>query len=185
VKLIFCPSCEDMFKLQASRRYCDCGESWGYYLPDGLNAVISDGSVPIGIENVSFASALIKKDIETETGTRFTAFLIPPSAKTIKRSSSIVTRPVSPSQEDVPPPETAEEIRNGRLIISFSYLLCSDPKSTIDEAAITAHALRCSAEEIQFTCRFDPETSSWVYVFIHGTDRCPATIEIPFDHVER
>jgi hypothetical protein len=52
MKLIYCPECLDMKKLQMLRlRRCTCGKAWGYYLDDDLTAEIGGTAVPIAIEN--------------------------------------------------------------------------------------------------------------------------------------
>lgn len=76
MKLIFCPVCEDVVKLVASRRYCHCARSYGQYLGDGLHAEIGGEAVPIGFDNHSFARAIKQRPEEGE-GSRFEAFIIP------------------------------------------------------------------------------------------------------------
>lgn len=84
MKLIFCPKCEDLLKLNKVLRYCACRESWGFYNGDGLTAQIGGDAIPIGFNNASFASA-IKNRPEFGLGREFTAFVIPEKCSTIER----------------------------------------------------------------------------------------------------
>lgn len=83
MKLIYCPKCQDIFKLRWDLRHCECGEAWGYYRDDGLNAVIGGGAVPIGFANQSFLNALKNRPKEGQ-GKRFAAFVIPEYCPTVK-----------------------------------------------------------------------------------------------------
>lgn len=81
MKLIFCPKCQDMFKLQKHMRYCMCKKSYGKY--NGLlDASIGGEAIPIGIANRSFAAALTFRP-EDGLGEEFTAFVIPRKCRTI------------------------------------------------------------------------------------------------------
>ena len=82
MKLIFCPKCEDIRKLSYDLRRCSCGEAWGYYRDDGLNAVIGGGAIPLGIENSSLIRALKVRPIDG-MGSRFVAFVIPEKCSTV------------------------------------------------------------------------------------------------------
>jgi hypothetical protein len=81
MKLIFCPLCQDVIKLTLALRYCQCGESHGYYLDD-INAQIGGKAIPLGFMNYSLAQA-IKRRPETGQGQEFTAFVIPRNVSTI------------------------------------------------------------------------------------------------------
>ncbi|MEO0869840.1 MAG: hypothetical protein AAFY17_15660 [Cyanobacteria bacterium J06642_11] len=48
MKLIFCPHCHDIRKLAYELRRCGCGEAWGYYRDDGLNAVVGGWGYTVG-----------------------------------------------------------------------------------------------------------------------------------------
>ena len=61
MKLIFCTSCNDLFRLMRAGRCCTCGRSYGRYLEDGLNAIIGGDAIPVGISNTSLNDALQKK----------------------------------------------------------------------------------------------------------------------------
>lgn len=88
LKLIFCPQCEDIFRLiRDEDRVCKCGKSGGRY-NDDLRAEIWGNAVPLGFENASFAKALTMRPKKSVLGARFTAFVIPKECDTI----SIITR---------------------------------------------------------------------------------------------
>ncbi len=84
MKLIFCTECHDVVKLQRVYRTCSCGKSGGMYRPDGLTAIVSGNSIPIGIANKSFTDA-IKNRPAQGTGSEFCAFVIPEKCDTIDR----------------------------------------------------------------------------------------------------
>jgi len=66
MKLLFCPECTDVRKLEQEPEIteCKCGKSWGFYKSDGWNAVIAGKGLAIGIDNNSLAYA--KKQRLTE-----------------------------------------------------------------------------------------------------------------------
>ena len=82
MKLLFCPLCQDVVKLQQITRQCLCGKSEGYYLPDGDHAVIKGQGIPLGFANSSLVNALESRPV-TGKGSLFTAFVIPKSCPTI------------------------------------------------------------------------------------------------------
>lgn len=85
MKLILCPKCSDVVLLrQGKKRTCECKQSWGEYLEDGLNAVIGGQAIPLGFENRSFVAAL-KKRPEYGQGKEFSAFIIPVHCPTIQQ----------------------------------------------------------------------------------------------------
>ncbi|WP_250628382.1 hypothetical protein [Pinirhizobacter soli] len=75
MKLILCPSCEDVFKLALDIRRCTCGKSWGRYLAGGIDAEISATAVPIGFANSTLLRA-IRSRPDHGLGVQFTAFVI-------------------------------------------------------------------------------------------------------------
>lgn len=83
MKLIHCPQCQDIMKLNMTAKMCVCGKSWGIYI-DGLNAIIGGKAIPIGIENHSFFTAVCNQPLEG-WGTMFNAFVIPVNCATIKK----------------------------------------------------------------------------------------------------
>lgn len=58
MKLILCKECQDVIKLQLTKRSCMCGKSYGYYKKDEFNAVISGPCIPIGINNNSLITGI-------------------------------------------------------------------------------------------------------------------------------
>lgn len=85
MKLIFCPICEDIVKLRKYLRKCDCGESGGYYLADGINAELTGEAVPLGIGNSTFITALRNRPM-SGNGQRFEAFVIPKICLTVRQA---------------------------------------------------------------------------------------------------
>jgi hypothetical protein len=51
LKLLYCPICEDIKKLNFYIRYCECGESWGLYNSDGEKACIGGMTKLVGVGN--------------------------------------------------------------------------------------------------------------------------------------
>lgn len=87
MKLMFCPACHDVLKLRVgSHRKCECGQSWGRYMPDGQHAEVFGKAVPLGFVNISFAHALRNRP-EVGHGERFTAFVIPRDCQTVTEGS--------------------------------------------------------------------------------------------------
>lgn len=95
MKLIFCPKCQDVKKLQLEITTCRCNNSWGKYL-DGINAEIGGDAIPIGISNSSLAEAIVKETEYKESvvpyyrplrtkGFEFTAFIIPKNCESVKK----------------------------------------------------------------------------------------------------
>ena len=98
MKLIFCEKCHDLVKLKKKMdRTCECGESGGKYVDD-LNAEIWGPCYKIGFANHSFTAAIIAQGLSGDStekiaygiacvtkGRNFEAFIIPESAKTMKR----------------------------------------------------------------------------------------------------
>jgi len=87
MKLLFCPKCSDVFKLQKEMRSCVCGESKGKYLKDGIKATVLSG-IPIGIDNGSFVRALGSRP-KTGMGERFEAFVIPEVCLSINKEKEL------------------------------------------------------------------------------------------------
>ncbi len=83
MKLIFCPKCQDVFKIPSGKIYkrCKCGHVYGKYIDD-LNAEISKHAIPIGFDNPSLKDALWRRP-EAGPGSEFTAFVIPTDCGTI------------------------------------------------------------------------------------------------------
>ena len=60
MKLLYCPNCNDVFSLSNEEKICTCGQCFGWYEDDGLNATISYCAIPLGFHNSSFLNALEK-----------------------------------------------------------------------------------------------------------------------------
>jgi hypothetical protein len=78
-------------KLRTRQRDCECGESWGYYHPDGEHATIGGAAVALGFSNLSFPLALSVQPEDGEQGERFEAFIIPKKCKTVTVLPTYVT----------------------------------------------------------------------------------------------
>ena len=59
MKLIFCSTCHDVFKLSRTLKSCECGKAKGRYLGDGLYAEINGGAIPIGMANSTVAKGVV------------------------------------------------------------------------------------------------------------------------------
>lgn len=95
MKLLFCKACVDVRKLSTRTiTVCDCGASKGKYLEDGLNATVEgDRALVLGFDNNSLRAAIMQDGrlpkeygAEGEPGVRFEAFIIPNSARSVKRA---------------------------------------------------------------------------------------------------
>ena len=70
MKLIYCPECDDVLKLNTIPRLCKCQQSGGQYLEDDLHAEYWGKAVPLGFANPSFVKALQNRPEEGD-GERF------------------------------------------------------------------------------------------------------------------
>jgi hypothetical protein len=82
MKLLYCPSCGDIFNLAKQVKTCSCGKVKGYYT-DNLNAIYT-GGIPIGFTNNSFSQAVLNQPING-WGYNFIAFVIPQQCGTFKK----------------------------------------------------------------------------------------------------
>jgi len=88
MKLIYCKKCGDIVKLgmEKDSSTCQCGASGGYYLKDGLHAEIWGDAIPLGIDNNSFESALLRRNfLDIAGGVFFDAFVIPKICDTVTK----------------------------------------------------------------------------------------------------
>jgi len=94
MKLFLCGKCQDIVRCQKTERKCKCGESTGYYLDNGLDAVFSGKHCfPIGLSNSALSKALKMANIENKhqkepttcSGVDFKAFVILDCATTITK----------------------------------------------------------------------------------------------------
>lgn len=59
MKLLFCDTCWDIFKLSThEERKCQCGKVSGYYEPDGLGAIVNGEGYSLAIGNGSLVQAI-------------------------------------------------------------------------------------------------------------------------------
>ena len=84
MKLIYCPVCNDVRKLDYQVTVCKCGASRGWYADDGLNATIQGEAIPLGFNNTSLVAAL-ENQPEDGAGEVFTAFVIPKACPTVAK----------------------------------------------------------------------------------------------------
>jgi hypothetical protein len=84
MKLVYCKECCDVFKIGYELKKCECGESWGQYDDDGLNARYAGAAVPLGIHNASLGKALRNQPLVGK-GQPFQAFVIPEICDTYRK----------------------------------------------------------------------------------------------------
>lgn len=84
MKLIYCPKCQDVRKLDFAVTVCSCGASKGWYADDALNAVIQGQAIPIGFDNPTLVAAL-RNQPEDGVGEVFIAFVIPKNCPTVTK----------------------------------------------------------------------------------------------------
>lgn len=89
MKLIYCPKCQDVRKLDYKPVVCNCGASRGWYHSDGLHADITGEAIPLGFDNFSFRRALVRKAEDRwgkdGQGAVFEAFVIPKDCSTVTK----------------------------------------------------------------------------------------------------
>jgi len=96
MKLLFCPYCNDVFKLTKNLKPCQCGKNYGRYI-DNINAEVSGDCVVLGFDNKSLVQALriyiktpegveVQGEYFDRKGPDFTAFVIPENVPTVKRN---------------------------------------------------------------------------------------------------
>lgn len=64
MKLLLCPKCGDVRKLQYSQTYCDCGYVSGRYDADGAYASVSPEATVIGLDNHTIRRALLASQVK-------------------------------------------------------------------------------------------------------------------------
>ena len=87
MKLLFCPNCEDIVKLNMRTRFCLCGNVSGRYLDNRL-AVYTGDAVPLGIDNKALLHAMTRWE-ETGFGLNFDAFTISKDCPTFIKKEKI------------------------------------------------------------------------------------------------
>lgn len=86
MKLIFCPDCKDVFKLDYAARSCKCGKATGKYV-DKLN-VVHTGGIPLGFANSSLQKAIDNRP-QFGMGATFEAFVIPQNCPTVNQPPNV------------------------------------------------------------------------------------------------
>lgn len=93
MKLFLCRKCQDVVRCFDEKRTCKCGESSGYYMDDGANAVFAGKHcVPIGFANSKLVKAIQMAEIENKhqkepttcKGVGFDSFVILDCSTSIK-----------------------------------------------------------------------------------------------------
>ena len=84
MKLIFCPECQDVLKLQMEKRECLCKKSGGCYT-DKVHAEIWGLAEAIGFSNPSFTTAYSHRKSLDPTLQNFSAWIFGSTARNIKR----------------------------------------------------------------------------------------------------
>ncbi len=84
MKLIYCPICDDVFKMSSLLSQCCCSASWGRYT-DLVNAEYGGEAIPLGIANNSLAEAIRLRPDKGPRGGLFTAFVIPKECNTCQQ----------------------------------------------------------------------------------------------------
>lgn len=82
MKLLFCPFCQDVKKLQSKRTTCECGLVAGKYV-DNRNAEVTNNAILIGLGNTLLGVVLAHPRLH-RSNTPLTAFVIPNCAS-VKR----------------------------------------------------------------------------------------------------
>lgn len=68
MKLLYCDTCSDVFKLARVRRACTCGRVYGKYT-DSLKAEVSPTAISLAIGNGSLRTAIAKAyELEKRSG---------------------------------------------------------------------------------------------------------------------
>jgi len=71
MKLLFCETCGDIFKLQKIMRACLCGEVRGRYI-DNLRAEVTSNAVSLAIGNGSLRNAMLASEtLQTRAGAQY------------------------------------------------------------------------------------------------------------------
>jgi len=83
MKLLFCPDCQDVFKLAKILRSCECGKCSGKYI-NNLDAIYNNG-IPLGFNNQSLGMACAAQPV-AGWGKRFEAFVIARNVTTMVKT---------------------------------------------------------------------------------------------------
>lgn len=83
MKLLHCSKCNDIVALRDKKRYCLCKASAGRYIDD-IKVLVSGPCNVLGFANTSFTQAIKESNYIENTGSKFTAFVIPSSTTAIR-----------------------------------------------------------------------------------------------------
>jgi hypothetical protein len=84
MKLILCLECQDVRKLlSADMVTCQCGQSGGRYMADGVNAEVWGPCVPLGFNSTELSKAVRNRPL-SGMGHSFGAFVIPRRCATVR-----------------------------------------------------------------------------------------------------
>jgi hypothetical protein len=86
MKLIFCPDCQDVFKLTKKVKSCECGKCKGKYI-NNIDAIYNDG-IPLGFNNTTLGMAIASQPV-AGWGKRFEAFVIAKNVETMTKTDNI------------------------------------------------------------------------------------------------
>lgn len=86
MKLLFCPVCQDVFKLTKKVKSCECGRCRGKYI-NNIDAIYNEG-IPLGFNNTTLGMAVAAQPI-AGMGRKFEAFVIPKNAPTLTKTDNI------------------------------------------------------------------------------------------------
>ena len=87
MKLVYCPKCLDVFKLDREMRQCKCGESKGIY-NDSVNATVFGPAIPVCFGWTSFVQAIRNRPINRFEGEPFKAWIPPVNSASIKHEET-------------------------------------------------------------------------------------------------
>lgn len=85
MKLIHCPHCLDLVKLQYEERTCACGRSGGHYLKDWWHARVNEAPLVIGIANPSLVHAILSHRKDPSVPHDIRAFVIEDPCPRVER----------------------------------------------------------------------------------------------------
>lgn len=96
MKLIYCPTCNDVKRLKFGKTLCDCGASWGWCRGPLLTAPpveFGGDAIPLGIDGVGFERALMRsQETKGKQSEPFIAFVIEADCPTFKKAPPPPTR---------------------------------------------------------------------------------------------
>jgi hypothetical protein len=61
MKLLLCPNCSDVKKLDYKKTFCKCRKSWGNYQKDGRHADIYGEGIVIGLSNPTLSAGVFRE----------------------------------------------------------------------------------------------------------------------------